>query len=137
MIPYEWRSGRIAIEIIGGSELATPTQAKVMMFGFPPSSWQVTRTTGVNKRALVGFKLFLAISSSKASLWFYNEPLKWVGNSLNYDFERSEVGASTLHSPHRSWPTKEKRLPEGPEPNIPKISLSFKIFSRRKNFALD
>jgi hypothetical protein len=57
----------MAIEIIGGSELATPTQAKVMMFGFAPSSWQVTKTTGVTKSALVGFKLFLGISPSHAS----------------------------------------------------------------------
>jgi hypothetical protein len=57
----------MAIEIIGGSELATPTQAKVMMFGFAPSSWQVTKTTGVTKSALVGFKLFLGIFPSPAS----------------------------------------------------------------------
>jgi hypothetical protein len=60
-IPCECRSGRMAIEIIGGSELATPTQAKVMIFGLAPSSRQVTRTTGVTKRALVGFTLFLVI----------------------------------------------------------------------------
>jgi hypothetical protein len=57
----------MAIEIIGGSEFATPTQAKVMMFGFAPSSWQVTKTTGVTKSALVGFKLFLDIFPSNAS----------------------------------------------------------------------
>jgi hypothetical protein len=62
----------MAIEIIGGSELATPTQARVMMFGFAPSSWQVTRTTGVTKSVLVGFRLFLAIISSNASFLFSN-----------------------------------------------------------------
>jgi hypothetical protein len=62
----------MAIEIIGGSELATPTQARVMMFGFAPSSWQVTKTTGVTKSALVGFKLFLGIFSSSASFLFSN-----------------------------------------------------------------
>jgi hypothetical protein len=59
------------IEIIGGSELATPTQAKVMIFGFAPSSWHVTRTAGVNKRALVGFKLFLGIFSSYAAAFVF------------------------------------------------------------------
>jgi hypothetical protein len=35
----------------------------------------------------------LAILSSKASFWFYSERLNLVGYSLNYDCERSEVGA--------------------------------------------
>jgi len=61
----------MAIEIIGGSELATPTQAKVMMFGFPPSSWQLTKTTGVTKTALVGFTLFLGIFPSRLSFLIY------------------------------------------------------------------
>jgi hypothetical protein len=51
----------MAIEIIGGSELTTPTQAKVMMFGFAPPSWLLTKTTGVNRSALVGFMIFLGI----------------------------------------------------------------------------
>jgi hypothetical protein len=45
--------------------------------------------------------------------------------------------SSTFISPHRSWSAKEKWLLEGPEPNIPKITLSFKIFSSGENFALD
>jgi hypothetical protein len=65
----------MAIEIIGGSELTTPTQARVMMFGFAPSSWQVTKTTGVTKSALVGFRLFLGIFPSIASVLFPNAHL--------------------------------------------------------------
>jgi hypothetical protein len=78
MIPYECRCGRMAIEIIGGSELATPTQARVIMFGLAFSSWQVTKTTGFTKSALVGFKLFLGIFSSNASFFIF----KWASNPI-------------------------------------------------------
>jgi hypothetical protein len=59
---WEYRSGRMEILIIGGSELTTPTQAKVMMFGFPVSSTQVTKTTGVGKSNVAGGRLFRPIS---------------------------------------------------------------------------
>ena len=49
------------IPIIGGSELITPTQAKVMILGFPASSTQVTKTTGVGKSKVVGERLFRPI----------------------------------------------------------------------------
>jgi hypothetical protein len=41
--------------------LITPTQAKVMILGFPASSTQVTRTTGVGKSKVVGDRLFRPI----------------------------------------------------------------------------
>jgi hypothetical protein len=37
---------------MGGSELITPTQAKVMIFGLPSSFTHVTSTTGVGKRVI-------------------------------------------------------------------------------------
>jgi hypothetical protein len=46
---------------IGGSELITPTQAKVMIFGLPSSFTQLTNTTGVGKSMVVGERLFLPI----------------------------------------------------------------------------
>src|SRR4030043_481801 len=58
---WEYRSGRMEILIMGGSELTTPTQAKVMMLGFPASSTQVTKTTGVGKSKGVGDRLFRPI----------------------------------------------------------------------------
>jgi len=60
---WEYRSGRMEIPIMGGSELTTPTQARVMILGFPASSTQVTNTTGVGKSKVVGGRLFRPISS--------------------------------------------------------------------------
>jgi hypothetical protein len=68
----------MAIEIIGGSELATPTQARVTMFGSAPSFWQVTKTTGVTRSALVGFNLFLGIFPSNSSFYIFN----WASDSI-------------------------------------------------------
>jgi hypothetical protein len=61
---WEYRPGRMEMPIMGGSELTTPTQARVMMLGFPASSTQVTKTTGVGKSKVVGGKLFRPISCS-------------------------------------------------------------------------
>jgi hypothetical protein len=63
----------MAIEIIGGSEFATPTQARVIMFAFTPSSWQVTNITGVTRMALVGCMLILGIFPPK---YFFRGILK-------------------------------------------------------------
>ncbi len=52
------------IPTMGGSELTTPTQARVMILGFPVSSTQVTKTTGVGKSRVVGGRLFRPILSS-------------------------------------------------------------------------
>ena len=49
---------------MGGSELTTPTQANVMILGFPASSTHVTKTTGVGKSKVVGGRLFRPILSS-------------------------------------------------------------------------
>jgi hypothetical protein len=59
---WEYRSGLMDMPIMGGSELTTPTQARVMIFAFPASSTQVTKTTGVGKSKVVGGRLFLPIS---------------------------------------------------------------------------
>jgi len=61
---WECRCGRIDMLTMGGSELTTPTHAKVMILGFPASSTQVTKTTGVGKSKVVGARLFLAIVAS-------------------------------------------------------------------------
>jgi hypothetical protein len=58
---WEYRCGRMEMLIMGGSELTTPTQAKVMMLGFPASSTQVTKTTGVGKSKGMGGRLFRPI----------------------------------------------------------------------------
>ena len=47
--------------IMGGSELTTPAHAKVIILGFPFSSIQVTKTTGVGNSIVVGGRLFLPI----------------------------------------------------------------------------
>jgi hypothetical protein len=46
---------------MGGSELITPTHAKVMILGFPSPFTLVTNTTGVGKSMVVGERLFLPI----------------------------------------------------------------------------
>jgi hypothetical protein len=61
---WEYRSNRMEIPIMGGSELTTPTQAKVMILGFPVSSTQVTNTTGVGKSRVAGGRVFRPILSS-------------------------------------------------------------------------
>src|SRR4030043_1655833 len=73
---WEYRSGRMEIPIRGGSELTTPTQAKVMILGFPASSTQVTKTTGVGKSRAVGRRLFRPIFSS------FLAPLAVIGKGL-------------------------------------------------------
>jgi hypothetical protein len=80
----------MAIEIIGGSELITPTQARVMMFGFAPSSWLLTKTTGVSRSALVGFMLFLGISSSNFKFRFT------IFSSLTFDLHRNTGNSQKL-----------------------------------------
>jgi hypothetical protein len=52
------------METMGGSELTTPTQARVIMFGFPDASTQVTNTTGKGNIVVVGLTFTLDISSS-------------------------------------------------------------------------
>jgi hypothetical protein len=61
MQPCEYRSGLMEMLIMGGSELTTPAQARVMILGFPFSSTQVTKTTGVGKSKVVGGRLFRPI----------------------------------------------------------------------------
>jgi hypothetical protein len=61
---WEYRSGRMEMPIRGGSELTTPTQAKVMILGLPASSTEVTNTTGVGKSNVAGGRLFRPILSS-------------------------------------------------------------------------
>jgi hypothetical protein len=59
------------IPIMGGSELTTPTQAKVMILGFPASSMQVTNTTGVGNNRVAGGSVFRTILSSfLVPFWF-------------------------------------------------------------------
>ena len=59
MIPCECRSGRMATEIIGGSELATPTHAKVMMFGFGPLVSAADQNDGSHQKGACRFQAFL------------------------------------------------------------------------------
>jgi hypothetical protein len=61
--------------IMGGSELTTPTQAKVIILGFPASSTQVTKTTGVGKSIVVGGRLFLPILFSFLGIFTQLESL--------------------------------------------------------------
>src|SRR3990172_9157073 len=66
--PWENRPGRMEIPMMGGSELTTPAQARVMMLDFPVSSTEVTKTTGVGKSMGVGGRLFRPILSSSLAL---------------------------------------------------------------------
>ncbi len=52
------------METIGGSELTIPTQARVMMFGFPDASTHVINMTGKGNIAVVGFRFTVLISIS-------------------------------------------------------------------------
>jgi hypothetical protein len=52
------------METMGGSELAIPTQARVMIFGFPNASTQVTNMTGRGNIVVVGFVLTFVIDIS-------------------------------------------------------------------------
>jgi hypothetical protein len=60
---------------MGGSELTTPTHAKVMILGFPASSMQVTRTTGVGKSNVAGERFLRAIGVS----FLLNNPSRGKG----------------------------------------------------------
>jgi hypothetical protein len=53
-----------------------------MMFGLAPSSWLVTKTTGVNRSALVGFMLFLGIFPSNSSFFIF----KWASDSIYWAY---------------------------------------------------
>jgi hypothetical protein len=49
--------------IMGGSEQTVPTHARVIMFGLPPASVQVRRTTGTGYSAVDGFNIFRAMTT--------------------------------------------------------------------------
>jgi hypothetical protein len=52
------------METKGGSELTIPTQARVMMLGFPEPSMHVINITGRGNIVVVGFTFTLLISIS-------------------------------------------------------------------------